>query len=210
MPTWNRAAYIGLAIQSFLSQTYENKELVIVDNGNDGTESLIPKHPAIRYIKLPGGRRPTGEMRNLCCEASQGEVIVHFDSDDWSAADRIEKQVEALGDGNITGYRSISFYDERSGKAYKFCAEIKRYMMGTSLCYKRAWWDSIRFRPQLGVGEDWDFVQRSRGQYVSADGEQMIVARIHNHQTSVKALNRSEYKEIPVEQLPNGFLCALT
>jgi glycosyltransferase involved in cell wall biosynthesis len=211
MPTWNRAAYIGLAIDSFLSQNYENKELVIVDNGNDGTESLIPKNRAIRYIKLPGGRRPTGEMRNRCCEAARGEVIIHFDSDDWSAADRIAEQVARLGESGkqITGYGQINFYDERDGKAYQFIPELKSYMMGTSLCYWREWWERGKFESVLSIGEDWRFVQRDLSQAIRSDGTDFVVARIHKHQTSVKAVNRSEYRPIPVEQLPPGFLSAI-
>ena len=52
MPTYNRRAFVPDAITYFLQQDYDNKELVIVDDGTDCIEDLVPIHPQIRYIRI--------------------------------------------------------------------------------------------------------------------------------------------------------------
>jgi glycosyltransferase involved in cell wall biosynthesis len=112
MPTWNRRQFIRAAIQSFLDQTYEPRELVIVDDGDDRIEDLIPDDPRIRYLGLDGTHKlSTGYKRNVCCEAAKGEIICHFDDDDASMPTRIADQVERLQKTGkpITGYSSLFF-----------------------------------------------------------------------------------------------------
>src|ERR1041384_2498726 len=95
MPTANRRPFVADAIRMFLAQDYADKELVIVDDGEDGIADLVPAHPQIRYLRQ-SGRRPIGVKRNFACEAARGEIILHWDDDDWYAPHRIRLQVEAL------------------------------------------------------------------------------------------------------------------
>ena len=52
MPTANRRRFIPATLEMFLAQDYSNKELVIVDDGADRVDDIVPKHPHIRYIGL--------------------------------------------------------------------------------------------------------------------------------------------------------------
>ncbi|WP_019141153.1 glycosyltransferase [Noviherbaspirillum massiliense] len=83
MVTWNRAEYIGEAIESVLSQDYRNFELLIVDDGStDHTEEVVAgfSDPRIRYIrKEHSGLAPT---RNRALAEARGDYIVWHDSDD--------------------------------------------------------------------------------------------------------------------------------
>ena len=164
LPTKNRAAYIGDALRSYQSQTYPHKELVIVDNGDDSTEALVRTHAGVdvRYVRV-GGKLTTGDMRNLCAKYAQGTIICHFDSDDWSAPERVTDQVTRLGDfGVVTGYHSMLFYDERDGRCYywQMPHSPMTFALGTSLCYRREWWRHHPF-PALRVGEDIRFYQQA-------------------------------------------------
>jgi len=83
--------------------TYENRELIVLDDGNDAVDDLIPPDPSIRYERLPK-KIPLGAKLNLACEMARGDVPAHFD-DDWYAPWRIAYQVEALaarGGSNVT------------------------------------------------------------------------------------------------------------
>jgi glycosyltransferase involved in cell wall biosynthesis len=51
MPTANRRAFVPRAIQYFLRQDYPEKELVILDDGEDSVADLIPADPRIRYLR---------------------------------------------------------------------------------------------------------------------------------------------------------------
>src|SRR6056297_738774 len=99
MPCFNEEKSIGVAIESILNQTYQNIELIIVDdNSTDRTIELAQKYALkdnrISIItkdkNLP--RRP-GISRNIGTTLAQGEYIIFMDADDYSKPDRIEKQL---------------------------------------------------------------------------------------------------------------------
>src|SRR5512146_1559944 len=195
LPTRNRAAFIGMAIESYQSQTYPVRELIVLDNGDDETESLIPADSSIRYVKICG-QKNTGQMRNACNELARGEIICHFDSDDWSAPERIADQVQRLAESGcpVTGYHSLLFCDA-SGRGYEFRAQPNRYVCGTTLCYLKSWWAGHRF-PPICKGEDTAFVRdaahfrrTAKGlarALISAEVRGMMVARVHDSNTSPK------------------------
>jgi O-antigen biosynthesis protein len=55
---------------------------VVLDDGDDRVEDLIPPDPRIRYVALDR-RLVLGEKRNRACELARRELIVHQDDDDW-------------------------------------------------------------------------------------------------------------------------------
>jgi glycosyltransferase involved in cell wall biosynthesis len=92
MPTADRRGFVPHAIRYFLAQDYPNKELVILDDGSDCIADLVPDDPRVRYIRR-SGRMPLGAKRNECVRACHGELIMHWDDDDWMAPRRIRCQV---------------------------------------------------------------------------------------------------------------------
>ena len=88
------------------------------------------------------------------------------------------------------------FYDERDGKllplAHAALHQI-RYALGTSLCYRREWWRHHPFQ-KLRIGEDMMFLRQAvrvaHRLVPTAPANRLMVARVHNHQTSRKSLNR--------------------
>src|ERR1041384_4399084 len=121
MPTHNRRAFVPLAIRYFQRQDYANKELVILDDGADSVADLIPSDPQIRYCRL-SGKRTLGAKRNECVEASQGDLILHWDDDDWMAPGRITYQVEQLlrDQSDVCGLREMLFYEFTSGNLWLY------------------------------------------------------------------------------------------
>ena len=87
MPTFNRRSFIPLALTCFRSQTYPNKELVVVDDGSDSVGDLLSGLRDVHYVRVP--RRMTiGAKRNLGCREGRGEIIAQWDDDDWYAPNR--------------------------------------------------------------------------------------------------------------------------
>src|SRR5262249_51867830 len=82
MPTLKRRRFVPRAIEYFLRQDHPAKELVILDDGSDPVADLIPEHPAIVYRRLEH-RLVLGAKRNMACEMARGEIIAHWDDDDW-------------------------------------------------------------------------------------------------------------------------------
>jgi glycosyltransferase involved in cell wall biosynthesis len=81
------------AVNCFLRQSYANRELVIV---NHGQEPLNIVHPMIREVKLedPGPKRKTiGELRNIGLENAKGDWVIQWDDDDYHHIHRIVFQM---------------------------------------------------------------------------------------------------------------------
>lgn len=95
MPTHDRRAFVPQAVGYFLRQDYIGRELIVVDDGTDPVQDLMPDDARIRYLRLEG-KHTLGAKRNLACRESRGEVIVHWDDDDWMAPWRLSYQVENL------------------------------------------------------------------------------------------------------------------
>jgi glycosyltransferase involved in cell wall biosynthesis len=98
MPTYNKGPYLEEAIDSILSQTYSDWELIIVDDGStDETPALLARydHPKISVYTLPEnvGR---SRARNTAVHMARGRYIAICDSDDVSAPTRFERQVSFL------------------------------------------------------------------------------------------------------------------
>jgi len=188
MPTWNRRNFIPAAIDCFLKQTYENRELVILDDGEEPIEDLIPKDERIRY-KFEDRRHSTGAKRNRVVEMSQGDIICHWDDDDWSAADRITFQVDLLKKSSkpVTGFSHLLFWDCTEQQAKRFRAAIDGYVCGTTLCYTKEFWQAHRFRDKQQSSDN-DFVYPMLNRIASSKDANHMVARIHrSHHTSPKS-----------------------
>jgi len=119
MPTANRRRFVPQAIRLFQRQDYPNRELVIVDDGGDAVDDLTPPDPAIRYVRLDGART-LGAKRNVGVSLCRGDLIMHWDDDDWMAPCRISCQVAALlaAKAAVCGLDRTLFYDLARGCAY--------------------------------------------------------------------------------------------
>ncbi len=148
-----RAEMVRRAKCSFESQSYENKRLVILENDGD---------------------RSIGRLRNEAnASAGNTDIIVHFDSDDWSHPNRIAEQVALLqsSGAECVGYNEMLFWDERGYRVgedeYRYesadeawiyraggCKPLAtNYAIGTSMCYWRKTWEQFPF-PDYSPGCD--------------------------------------------------------
>lgn len=100
--TANRKHLMKRAIRCFQNQTYKNKELVIIDDGEQDLDELLTSLPAdeISYIKLENKPENTlGKLRNRSLEEASGDFLVQWDDDDWYHPERIAIQAQTLRKG---------------------------------------------------------------------------------------------------------------
>lgn len=96
IPTYNRSHVICKAIESVLHQTYENIELIVVDDGStDDTPSRLAVYDDKICVLLQDNTGPS-IARNHGVEASHGEILAFLDSDDLWLPTKIEQQVHIL------------------------------------------------------------------------------------------------------------------
>lgn len=204
MPTADRRSFVPDAIRCFLAQDYPEKELVIVDDGADSVADLVPDDPRIRYFRNER-RQPVGAKRNFACRATRGEVLVHWDDDDWSAPWRLRYQIEQLqaAGADICGLNRIWFYarDEKRAWEYVYPSRRKPWVYGASLCYTRQFWEKHSF-PEIRLGEDTRFVWADAKARVHALADsRFLVALIHGKNTSRKRTADSRYQPRDVTEI---------
>lgn len=110
MPAYNAAAYLREAMDSILAQTFEDIELLVVDDGSTDATLAIAKEAAksdsrVRIERLPDNRgRPTA--RNMALGRARGRYLAWMDADDIALPSRLELQhacLEAQPDMHICG-----------------------------------------------------------------------------------------------------------
>jgi glycosyltransferase involved in cell wall biosynthesis len=194
MPTYNRRPFVAQAIKYLLRQNYPNKELIILDDGTDQICDLVPDLPEIKYTALPS-KLTVGEKRNLAVEASRGEIILHWDDDDWMHPCRISYQVENMlrADAEVSGVSKVLFYDLRTGKLwlYEYPNRQRAWLCGGSLCYQKAFWAKKKFA-LLNIGEDTKFIwTQPIGKILALPDLKFYIAMIHPRNTCAKSFSGS-------------------
>ncbi len=196
MPTRDRHRFAAQAIRYFRAQDYPRRELVIVDDGEQALTGLDAGCADIRYLRLP--RRATlGEKRNLACEAARGEIIAHWDDDDWMAPWRLRYQLERLraAGAGLCGLSVLLHYDviDGAGWQYAYPARPGRLLAGGTLCYRRSLWRRGGFEA-VNDGEDTRFLLKAGDEAILALADhRFYVAIIHGANTSRRRIARPRW-----------------
>jgi len=113
IPTYNRAERLKIALESLSSQTFENFEVLVCDDGStDQTKEVVDSFKDkldITYIweeNWGGPARP----RNNGIKVAKGEWICFLDSDDWWYPEKLEKSLPYLGKYDLI-YHDLETYD---------------------------------------------------------------------------------------------------
>lgn len=118
-PTYNCAKFIGKTIESVLKQSYQNWEMIIVDDAsNDNTEEVVKQYKdnRIQYIKLRenGG---AAVARNYAMKLAKGKYMAFLDSDDLWTKDKLVEQLAFMKENDYsiscTTYEQINEMGER-------------------------------------------------------------------------------------------------
>ncbi|MDQ5836378.1 MAG: glycosyltransferase [Acidobacteriota bacterium] len=204
MPTRNRRRFVGQAIWYFLRQDYPHKELIVLDDGEDGVADLIPADERIRYVRLERVLS-LGAKRNLGCGLSRGELIAHWDDDDWMAAHRLRLQVAQLveHDAHACGTRDVLYYWPDAGEAwlYRYPEQERPWLAGCTLLYRREAWAEHPF-PEINVGEDSAFVRQFLPERLhAAPDPSFYVGLIHSGNTGAKNLRDPRWQRRPLDEV---------
>ena len=96
IPCYNQAHFLGEAIESVASQTYEAIETIVVDDGSTDDTAEVASSHAVRCVRQQN--QGVAEARNGGMRAARGDVLLFLDSDDWLLGDAIEKLAAAAAD----------------------------------------------------------------------------------------------------------------
>jgi glycosyltransferase involved in cell wall biosynthesis len=113
IPTYNTEKFIRTTLQSVQNQTYQNWEMILVDDAStDRTVSVIEEFAKnddrIKLFKLEKNSG-NGFARNIALEKAAGKYIAYLDADDLWFPNKLEKQIGFLKANNL--HFTFSFYD---------------------------------------------------------------------------------------------------
>lgn len=214
IPVYNGADYLGAAIRSALEQTWENKEIIVVNDGsndNGATREVVERYQdKITYYEKPNGG--TATALNYGIERMKGTYFSWLSHDDLYLPDKLRHQMLMLGKGTdptqiIAGnyvlinehgipFRIMDFYQLYGEKNLKkpllpvfHCA-----VNGCTLLIHKSHFDRVGlFREDLRTTQDYDLWFRMfRGKSVLYTKELDVISRVHQAQTSVRYIDTHE------------------
>lgn len=175
---YNRQELIGATVESVIEQSFDDWEMVIVDDGSkDQTADVIKgwqsKHSdQIKYIYQDN--RGPGAARNTAIKAACGEYIAVLDSDDLATPDRLEKQVQFLDahpDIDVVGSNAHVFLGDKkkvrdlvfahTDEAIKAVLIDKNQFVHSSVMMRKSCLDQYGlYREELKSSQDFELFMR--------------------------------------------------
>jgi glycosyltransferase involved in cell wall biosynthesis len=206
MPSFNYARYLPLAIESVLSQSYSDLELIITDDcSTDGSREIAEQWRRLddRVVTVfHEVNRGLAATRNSALAVSSGEFVALCDADDIWLADKLKIQLECFrkqpqlgvvhsdaaimnGDGNLTGQRFSSLFHGKDQKCsgmifHELC--LRNFVCVPTVVLKRECLEFAGgFDERLRSLEDWFCWTRvARGYPFGYVQEPLVKYRIHD------------------------------
>ncbi len=126
IPVYNVEGYLQRSLESVINQTYENLEILVIDDGstdqsNEICDEYAKKDSRIRVLHKKNGG--VSSARNLGIELAKGDYILFFDSDDFLEKDSVEYMIQMFNHNNdvdlVIGNYAIKFDDGQEKKIDK-------------------------------------------------------------------------------------------
>ena len=218
IPTYNRANYISDTIKSIQAQTYNNWEMIVLDDGSDdNTEEIVEqiKDHRIHFIKI-GKIGIVGAIKNMGIIKSSGELIAFTDSDDLWAAKKLEKQVMALQQYPEAGFcltngynfKNVNeplefFYKQNKGFTYDniFLSSFKSEVAGftQALMFRRECINTVGNFQEIKSFSDVDFIITLAKNFKAVIlYEPLVFRRLHDANYITPNWKKSYYEGIDV------------
>jgi glycosyltransferase involved in cell wall biosynthesis len=106
IPAYNQEEWIADTIRSAIAQTWQRKEIIVVDDGSrDRTAEVARRFASKDVAVVSTGNQGAAAARNHALRLSQGDYIQWLDADDLLAPDKIERQLVALRE--VDGRRTL-------------------------------------------------------------------------------------------------------
>ena len=214
MPTYNYGRFIKRALNSVLVQTYQNYEIIVVDDASDDdTKDIVNQYhdQRIKYIKHNKNYGPS-QARNTGIKASQGTYIAFLDSDDVWMPDKLEAQINVFMNGpeNLgLVHTSMQTFDEKTqkisvGPSHPYRGQVLEDLLranqvgNSSVMIKREYLDKAGdFDVSMRGCEDWDmWIRVSRSCLFEFIDKELVIFTAHSSNSSADMRRMISGREI--------------
>jgi glycosyltransferase involved in cell wall biosynthesis len=202
IPAYNAAATLPATLESVFAQSYQDYEVIVVDDGStDSTPSLLASYgERLQVVRKPNEGRPAA-ARNRGVDAARGTYVAFLDADDLWRPEKLERQLALLDANPRLGlcYTAAALIDQQGaplgehrcpaegrGRIYDLLS-VRNVMVGSSVVARRqAILDAGGFDEALTSIENWDlWIRIARDWEVDFVDEPLTVYRKHAGNRSV-------------------------
>jgi glycosyltransferase involved in cell wall biosynthesis len=204
-PTFGREAFLPAIADCVRAQTYPNIEWLVFDDSERPCPNLEFAEAKLRYVYSPQ-RLSVGEKRNRLLEIANGEVVIHFDDDDYYGPHYVARALSFLNakkldlalltgffaahlDASVFGYYRTMI---KKGPGYAFNKNGVRPVdlgglnipfihlcYGWTYVYRKAVWENVRFK-DVSIFEDRDFIGMASRQFKVGAYESRSLDCVHS------------------------------
>lgn len=181
MATKDRRSLFERALGYFQSQTLEERELIVVDDGRESVEDLCRGVDGVRYLRTDP--LPLGTKMNLGCEASRGEVIQKLDDDDFYHPDFLRAAAatrDTASDEEVIVAWDCFLVWTRGDDRLRFSGYDRQ--AGSTLSFSRSLWRRTQFR-DIPKSVDSRFLEDAKATILGVRAPEMHVVFRHGANT---------------------------
>lgn len=204
---YNGEQFLDQAIESVLSQNYQNWELIFWDNQSTDKSAEIVKSKndeRIKYFYAPS-HTILYEARNYAVEKSVGDFLAFLDVDDWWEPNKLKQQIELFSNPNVGIVCSnYFFYNNKtqtkvikynfilpSGKITNSLLKLNTVGLLTLIIRRSCFDDKLQFNPNYHIIGDFDFIIKASINWeIGSIQDPLANYRIHENNETTKNKNR--------------------
>jgi glycosyltransferase involved in cell wall biosynthesis len=209
VPTYGRQSLFPFLYDCFLQQKYEEKELLIYDD-SPSPSSFFDGLPNVHYV-YSADKKTIGYKRNVLAEMAGGEIIAHFDDDDYYASHYLDVMVARIKNVDFVhlkgwfvfgvSQKAFGFWQTDQSASLNYVFQSKKPLglvkgmgandsfvrgYGFSYVYRKKVWEALPF-PDRNHGEDYAWVSEFDSSvriHSSIDDIGLVLHFIHLSNTS--------------------------
>lgn len=202
MPVYNTAAYLREAMDSILSQTFTDFELIVLnDCSPDNAEEVLDAYDDPRIVRYRGENNVgLSNVLNIGLDMARGKYIARMDSDDISLSNRLQVQVEYLDTHpeidlvsvgmRLFGAKEEVWIREHDAEKVKINALFHSPVLHASSMWRKESFErhGLRFKQEMVPAEDYDLWTRAllKGLKLVNLPEVLYMYRIHPSQATLQ------------------------
>lgn len=175
MPVYNTALYLREAMDSILSQTYSDFELIVLDDCSpDDAESILDSYTDPRIVRYKGEKNEgLSNVLNIGIGLARGKYIARMDSDDISLPERLQVQEDYLekhtdvdlasAGMQLFGAKKDIWIQEQTPEKLKIVALFHTPVLHASSMWRKESFEKygLRYRQEMVPAEDYDLWTRA-------------------------------------------------
>ena len=188
-PTYNRRHFIPQYLKNIYRQNYlGDLEILIADDGVEPIDDLLAKDGRICYFKFED-RKTLGFKRNFLAEQAKGQILIHFDDDDYYPPNRVSNAVQMLSKSErlIAGSSMMYMYNALTNKICTSGPFGPNHATAGTFAYKREYLEKCSFDNEKLAQEEPGFTNGFAEPMIQLDPKSTILVMQHRLNTWDKA-----------------------